>query len=113
MYAMATIGAFFLRETKTEQALKNLYSEIIYEGSMSNLDDLISKRKRRTGDDIPSPDNKDGPDTDRGNNQQNVLFNHLLNEMSELGKEDNSKFGTLAGNPKDFRLKIESDFNAD
>lgn len=33
--------------------------------------------------------------------------------MSELGKEDNSKFGTLAGNPKDFRLKVETDFNAD
>ena len=29
MYAMSGIGAFFLRETKTEPALKNLYTEII------------------------------------------------------------------------------------
>lgn len=42
MYAMAAIGAFFLRETKNEQALKNLYSEIILDDNILNLDALIS-----------------------------------------------------------------------
>lgn len=40
------------------------------------------------------------------------MFDHILNELGGLGKEDGSKMGTLAGNPGDFKSKLASDFNA-
>ena len=40
------------------------------------------------------------------------MFDNILNELSGVGKEDNSKMGTLAGNALDFKTKLQTDFNA-
>lgn len=45
-------------------------------------------------------------------NQASVMFDNILNELSGVGKEDNSKMGTLAGNALDFKTKLQTDFNA-
>ena len=40
------------------------------------------------------------------------MFDNILNDLSGVGKEDNSKMGTLAGNALDFKTKLQTDFNA-
>lgn len=95
---MATVGIFFLRETKKEVALKNLYTEIYPENMPSLMDAMRNEQDR----DIES-NSKQGP--------ASVIFNHILNELGGVGKEDNSKMGTLAGSPRAYNQKLDADFN--
>lgn len=53
-----------------------------------------------------------GDQENQPRNQASVMFDHILNELGGVGKEDNSKMGTLAGNALDFKAKLQSDFNA-
>jgi hypothetical protein len=96
IFAGSTIGSFFLRETKKDEALPNMYSDIYIDKSKVVFDGMRNDQHQ---------------EAQQPRGQASVMFNHILNELSGVGKEDNSKMGTLAGNDHDFKSKLATDFD--
>jgi hypothetical protein len=114
IFATASAGVFFIRETKKEEALKNMYPEIIpervYSPSIYDDPDVINSSRK-----LKSPDRSDIEANQVSNHRQaeaSQMFEHILNELGGIGREDNSKLGTLFGSPRAIKAKLNADFNA-
>lgn len=101
IFASASAGVFFLRETKKEEALKNMYTEIVGERNdrykVEDQPDQINSSRRLKAPEL----------AEEANNQ---VFESILNELGGVGGEE--KLGTLFGSPRALKAKLNADFNA-